>query len=78
MLQAEESFSGQHPSQRERRIDMAAKMPHSGHDKHMCYLVNMRTNISDLKKLAKDAKFMCRNCARVANNKKNLCNPVKL
>jgi hypothetical protein len=57
---------------------MAKSMPHAGHDKHMCYLVNVRTPISDLKKLAKDAKYICKNCARVSNNIKNLCNPVKL
>lgn len=57
---------------------MAKKMPHAGHEKHMCYLVNVRTPISDLKKIAKDAQYICKNCARVANNVKNLCNPVKL
>lgn len=57
---------------------MAKKMPHAGHDKHMCYLVNVRTPISELKTYAKDAKYICKNCARVAKDLKNLCNPVKL
>ena len=57
---------------------MAKNMPHAGHDKHMCYLVNVRTPINELKALAKDAKYICKNCARVSNNIKNLCNPVKL
>ena len=57
---------------------MKSAMPHAGHEAHLCYLVNMRTSITELKKIAKDAKYICRNCARVANDKKHLCNPVKL
>lgn len=57
---------------------MASKMPHEGHNKHMCYLVNMKTPVAELKKIAKDAVFMCRNCGRSAKDKKHLCNPVKL
>jgi hypothetical protein len=57
---------------------MAKKMPHAGHEKHMCYMVNVRTSISELKKIAKDPKFICKNCARVAREGKHLCNPVKL
>jgi hypothetical protein len=57
---------------------MAKKMPHAGHEKHMCYLVNIRTPVNELKKIAKDGKYICKNCARVANDLKNLCNPVKL
>jgi len=57
---------------------MAKKMPHAGHEKHMCYMVNVRTSMSELKKIAKDPKFICKNCARVAREGKHLCNPVKL
>ena len=57
---------------------MAKKMPHAGHEKHMCYMVNVRTSISELKKIAKNPKFICKNCARVARESKHLCNPVKL
>lgn len=57
---------------------MANKMPHAGHDKHMCYLVNVRTNITELKKIAKEPKFICKNCARAAKDRKHLCNPAKL
>ncbi len=57
---------------------MATKMPHAGHEKHMCYLVNVRTSVSELKKIAKDPQFICKNCARVAKEAKYLCNPVKL
>lgn len=57
---------------------MAKKMPHAGHEKHMCYLVNIRTPVAELKKIAQDGSYICKNCARVANDKKYLCNPVKL
>lgn len=57
------------------------KMPHPGHDQHLCYLVNIgfvRTNPRDFKTLVKDARFVCKNCGRVAYDRGNLCNPVKL
>ncbi|MEN6386853.1 MAG: hypothetical protein ABFD79_16860 [Phycisphaerales bacterium] len=57
------------------------KMPHTGHDKHLCYLVNLNfqnSNAEDYKQLVKKAEYMCKNCGRVAENEKNLCNPVKI
>jgi hypothetical protein len=75
-LKEQREFTQTPAAGRERR--MAKNMPHAGHDKHMCYLVNVRTPINELKKLAKDAKYICKNCARVSSNIKNLCNPVKL
>ncbi|MEW6441803.1 MAG: hypothetical protein AB1640_12790 [bacterium] len=57
---------------------MENKMPHTGHEEHMCYLVNIRTDLSKLKELARDAKFICKNCARAAKEKKNLCNAESL
>lgn len=59
----------------------AAKMPHPGHAKHLCYLNNMGFQISkpsEYKALVKDAKFMCKICGRVAAKKSNLCKPVAL
>jgi hypothetical protein len=58
-----------------------AKMPHPGHDKHLCYLNNLGFQISnpeEYKSLVQDGKFYCQNCGRVAGDKKNLCKPVKL
>lgn len=57
---------------------MSTKMPHTGHENHMCYLVNVKTDLSKMKQVVRDPKFICKNCARVAGDKKNLCNPVKL
>jgi len=58
-----------------------ADMPHSGHDKHLCYLNNLGFQISNpkvYKELVRDGKFMCKVCGRVAAQEKNLCKPVKL
>ena len=57
------------------------KMPHAGHDKHLCYLNNLGFQISnpdDYKALVIDGKFVCKVCGRVSADKKNLCKPVKL
>jgi hypothetical protein len=56
-------------------------MPHPGHDKHLCYLNNLRfqeSNPDDYKALVKDARFFCQNCGRAAADSKNLCNPEKI
>ncbi len=57
---------------------VSARLPHEGHEKHLCYLVNLKANIAELKEISKDAKYICKNCARVANDKENLCKPEKL
>ena len=57
------------------------KMPHAGHDKHLCYLNNLgyqASNANEYRELVRDGKFLCKACGRVAANKKNLCKPVKL
>lgn len=56
-------------------------MPHSGHNKHLCYLNNLGYQISNPKQykaLVADAKFLCKICGRVAANPRNLCKPVLL
>jgi hypothetical protein len=57
------------------------KMPHAGHEDHLCLLQNvgyLKSNFEDYKKLVKDGKYVCKNCGRVAVNEKNLCAPEKL
>ena len=57
------------------------KLPHPGHDQHLCYLQNLgyvEANLEDYKTLVKDPKFVCKNCGRAGANEKNLCNPEKL
>ena len=56
-------------------------MPHSGHDKHLCFLHNMgyvNGNLDKYKVLVKDGKYVCKACGRVALEEKNLCVPEKL
>jgi hypothetical protein len=58
-----------------------AKMPHPGHNKHLCYLNNLGFQIGfpkEYKALVKNGKFVCKVCGRVAAMEKNLCKPVKL
>jgi hypothetical protein len=58
-----------------------ADMPHPGHDKHLCYLNNLRFQVENqeaYKALIKNAEFFCQNCGRAATDSKNLCKPVKL
>ncbi len=57
------------------------KMPHPEHEKHLCLLQNVgyvSTNLADYKKLVMNAKYVCKNCGRVAANAKNLCAPEAL
>jgi len=57
------------------------EQPHPGHDKHLCYLNNLRfqeSNPEDFKAIVKNAQFYCLNCGRAAADSKNLCKPEKL
>ena len=58
-----------------------AKMPHPGHDKHLCYLSNLGYQISnpkEYKDLVRNGQFLCRICGRVSTHEKNLCKPTNL
>ena len=57
------------------------KMPHPEHDKHLCYLNNLRfqeSYLEDFKALIKNPQYFCQNCGRAAASANNLCKPVKL
>ena len=59
---------------------MQTKMPHPGHEEHLCYLQNigfLRDNWDDYKKLVKDPNYVCKVCGRTAASDKNLCAPEK-
>jgi hypothetical protein len=57
------------------------KMPHPGHERHLCYLENvgyLRNHPDDYKELIKNTKFFCKNCGRAAADGKRLCEPEEL
>lgn len=57
------------------------KMPHSQHEKHLCFLHNtghLNHSIEHYKGLVKEGKHVCKGCGRVAANEINLCDPEKL
>ncbi len=59
----------------------ALKMPHRGHEKHLCYLQNVgyvEFYLEKYKKLVRDAKYVCKHCGRVAADSKSLCEPELL
>ncbi len=56
-------------------------MPHPGHNKHLCYLVNLHfhhTHWEQYKKLVENPQYVCKLCGRTAADKNHLCRPVKL
>jgi hypothetical protein len=58
-----------------------AEMPHKGHENHLCLLQNIgyiKANFEKYKRLVQDAKFVCKDCGRVAARADNLCSPEKL
>jgi peroxiredoxin len=69
-------------TKRKEEIKMAEiRMPHPGHENHLCYLQNVGyvgTNTEDYKELVKNTKFFCKNCGRAAVDDKNLCEPEEL
>ena len=60
---------------------MAEKMPHEGHEKHLCYLQGkgfIKENVEEYKNMVRNGKYMCKGCGRVAVKPESLCAPEKL
>jgi 6-phosphogluconolactonase len=58
--------------------DMTAKCgAKASHKGHLCVLAS-ELKFDQIKELVTNPKFMCFNCGRVADSKKNLCNPMLL
>jgi hypothetical protein len=49
----------------------------AAHENHLCILAELR-QMGTVAKMARDGKFICHACGRVAANAENLCEPVKL
>ncbi len=57
------------------------KMPHPGHEEHLCLLQNtgyLKENLEGYKSVVRNPKFVCKNCGRAAASEKNLCAPEPL
>jgi hypothetical protein len=57
------------------------KMPHPGHENHLCFLQNsgfLKNSWEDYKKLVGDAEYICMGCGRSAKSADSLCMPEKL
>ena len=51
---------------------------HGDHETHLCGKVSKGTTINEYKTLVQNAKFLCKQCGRVANIENNLCEPLPL
>jgi hypothetical protein len=49
----------------------------SKHCQHLCKLVK-RDELEQVRKLVKDAAFLCEKCGRAARDKDNLCDPSRI
>ena len=57
------------------------KMPHPGHENHLCFLQNsgfLKNSWEDYKELLKEGEYVCKGCGRVAKSGSSLCMPEKL
>lgn len=51
--------------------------PHQHHEKHLCGLVERKQMLA-VAQLAKNGRYICAMCGRVAASSENLCSPVEL
>ncbi len=57
------------------------KMPHEGHEKHLCFLENtgfIHNYFDEYKKLVRNGKYVCVVCGRVSEKDEKLCGPERL
>lgn len=57
--------------------EAALKVPHEGHERHLCELRNNMTQ-EQYKRLIRDAQYFCQHCGRSAASSENLCFPEKI
>ena len=54
-------------------------VPHIGHAMHLCDRAEKGTvSLEEMKTMVRDAKFICKDCGRVANKAEYLCQPLPL
>jgi hypothetical protein len=57
------------------------KMPHEGHENHLCYLQNigyLEEFFEEYEDMVKDARFICKTCGRVAEKESYICKPKRM
>jgi hypothetical protein len=62
-------------------LDLKIAKPHPGHEAHLCMAHNVgfvEHHLQEYKKFVRNAKFVCKNCGRVAAKAANLCQPETL
>lgn len=52
--------------------------PHTGHENHLCEMIKKGATYDEYYNLIRDAKFICRQCGRVARKAENLCDPTSI
>ncbi len=57
--------------------EAALKVPHEGHEQHLCELRNHMAQ-EEYKNLIRGAQYFCQHCGRSAVSKDNLCFPEKI
>lgn len=57
--------------------EAALKVPHEGHERHLCELRKNMTQ-EQYKSLIRGAQYFCQHCGRSAANSENLCFPEKI
>jgi len=57
--------------------EAALKVPHEGHERHLCELRNNMTQ-EQYKTLIRGAQYFCQHCGRSAASNENLCFPEKI
>jgi len=57
--------------------EAALKVPHEGHERHLCELRKNMTQ-EQYKSLIKGAQYFCQHCGRSAVSSENLCFPEKI
>jgi hypothetical protein len=57
--------------------EAALRVPHEGHERHLCELRNNLT-VDAYKQLIRESKFVCKHCGRAAAKRENLCFPEEI
>lgn len=54
------------------------KLPHQGHEVHLCKIWSDTYDIDVVRDIVRNPNFICKVCGRVAANEENICDPAPL